>query len=251
MPLVETDSLVLKSHNLAEADRIVVLFTRDHGVVRGVAKGIKRLNSKFGSSFEPFNTIRVAYFQKEERELVSIQNAELIRSNFAAASDPDTLNSFSYIADLLLSFSPPNDPNELLFRMVRACFESSELSKESLPAMQFYFEVWLLRLGGVLPDWEKCYSCSRIFDASDRPAVDSAQHFICENCHQGRLIDRVPDGWMIALQNVRKLGPADFAAGADNIAAAVLLSPITRRIIERVLDRPMHAIRGAAIQFTG
>lgn len=251
MPLVETESLVLKSHNLAEADRIVVLFTRDHGVVRGVAKGIKRLNSKFGSSFEPFNTIRVAYFQKEERELVSIQNAELIRSNFAAASDPDTLNSFSYIADLLLGFSPPNDPNELLFRMVRACFESSELTKESLPAMQFYFEVWLLRLGGVLPDWEKCYTCSRVFESNDRPAIDSGQHFICENCHQGRLTERVPNGWLTALQNVRKLGPGDFAAVAASVATAVLLTSITRRIIERVLDRPLHAIRANAIQFTG
>ncbi len=251
MPLVETESLVLKSHNLAEADRIVVLFTRDHGVVRGVAKGVKRLNSKFGSSFEPFNTIRVAYFQKEERELVSIQSAELIRSNFAAASDPDTLSSFSYIADLLLAFSPPNDPNELLFRMVRACFESSELTKESLPAMQFYFEVWLLRLGGILPDWEKCYSCNRVFESNDIPAIDSGQHFICENCHKGRLTERVPSGWLNALQNVRMLGPADFAADAINVATAAQLTPITRRIIERVLDRPLHAIRAAAIQFTG
>ena len=175
----------------------------------------------------------------------------MIRSNFAAASDPDTLSSFSYIADLLLSFSPPNDPNELLFRMVRACFESSEVSGQSLPAMQFYFELWLLRLGGVLPDWEKCYSCGRVFQTSDLPGIDSSQHFICEICHQGRLTERVPNGWLTALQNVRKLGPADFAADEVNIATALLLAPITRKIIERALDRPIHAIRAAGMQYTG
>src|SRR5688500_9871184 len=100
MPVVETESLVLKSYNLAEADRIVVFFTREHGVVRGVAKGAKRLKSRFGSSLEPFSTVNLEFFQKEDRELVSIQRVELIRSCFDAASDPAFLRTFSYIADL-------------------------------------------------------------------------------------------------------------------------------------------------------
>ena len=57
MSLIETESLVIKSYNLAEADRIVVFLTREHGMVRGVAKGAKRLKSKFGSSLEPFSVV--------------------------------------------------------------------------------------------------------------------------------------------------------------------------------------------------
>ena len=64
MALIETESLVLKSYNLAEADKIVVLLTHDHGVVRGVAKGAKRLKSKFGSGLEPFSVVHSTYFQK-------------------------------------------------------------------------------------------------------------------------------------------------------------------------------------------
>src|SRR3954454_12809341 len=100
MPLVETDSLVLKSYNLAEADRIVVFLTHDHGVVRGVAKGSKRLKSKFGSGLEPFSEIHLTYFQKDSQELVSLQRVELIRSNFTAASRPEFLQKFAYLADL-------------------------------------------------------------------------------------------------------------------------------------------------------
>ncbi|MEO7658802.1 MAG: DNA repair protein RecO [Pyrinomonadaceae bacterium] len=114
MPLIETESLVIKSYNLAEADRIVVLLTHDHGVVRGVAKGAKRLKSKFGSGLEPFSVVRATYYEKESSDLVSIQRIDLVRSNFSAASNPDFLQKFSYLADLLITFSPPHDPNETL-----------------------------------------------------------------------------------------------------------------------------------------
>src|SRR3954454_24446134 len=103
MPLVETDSLVLKSYNLAEADRIVVLLTHDHGIVRGVAKGAKRLKSRFGSSLEPFTEVRASYFQKDNVELVSLQSADLVRSNFFFASDPEFLERFVFLSDLLIS----------------------------------------------------------------------------------------------------------------------------------------------------
>jgi DNA repair protein RecO (recombination protein O) len=57
MPLVETESLILKSYSLAEADKIVVFLTQDQGLVRGVAKGAKRLKSRFGGALEPFSIV--------------------------------------------------------------------------------------------------------------------------------------------------------------------------------------------------
>ncbi|MEQ1645716.1 MAG: DNA repair protein RecO, partial [Pyrinomonadaceae bacterium] len=103
MSLIETESIILRSYNLAEADKIVVLLTRDHGIVRGVAKGAKRLKSKFGSGLEPFSFVNSTYFEKDTSDLVSIQKIEIDESNFAAASDPDFLQKFSYLGDLLVS----------------------------------------------------------------------------------------------------------------------------------------------------
>jgi len=113
MPLIETESLVLKTYNLAEADKIVLLLTRDHGIIRGVAKGAKRLKSRFGSALEPFSVARVSYFQKETLELVSIQKMELMESYFAAASNPEFLQKFSYLTDILVGSLPPHDPSLL------------------------------------------------------------------------------------------------------------------------------------------
>src|SRR5438046_754390 len=164
MPLIETDGLVIKSYNLAEADRIVVFLTRDHGVIRGVAKGAKRLKSKFGSGLEPFSVVHLSYFQKDAVELVSIQKAELVRSYFASAGNPDFLQKFSYLSDLLAAFSPPHDPNETLYRMACACLEATAAQPDGLGSIGVYFELWLLRLAGYLPDWTRCDECKRVFD---------------------------------------------------------------------------------------
>ena len=153
MSLFESESLIIKSYNLAEADRIVVFLTRDHGMIRGVAKGVKRLKSRFGSSLEPYSIVNLEYFQKDAVELVSIQKADLIQSNFEAASNPDFLQKFSYLGDLLITFSPPHDPNETLYRMVKACIETSADDPNSLLSIGVYFELWLLRLAGYMPDW--------------------------------------------------------------------------------------------------
>ncbi len=78
MGLVETEGLILKTYSFAEADKIVVLLTQNEGLVRGVAKGAKRLKSKFGGGLEPFSIVQISYFQKEERELVSVRQLELV-----------------------------------------------------------------------------------------------------------------------------------------------------------------------------
>ncbi len=167
MGLYETEALVLKSYNLAEADRIVVFLTKEHGVVRGVAKGAKRLKSKFGGSLEPFTVVRLSFFQKEALELVSIRNIELEKSYFAEASEPAFLQKFSYLADVLLALTPPHDPSETLYRMVRAALATASEDAESLTTIGVYFEVWLLRLGGYLPDWSVCDECKREFDETE------------------------------------------------------------------------------------
>lgn len=124
MGLVETEGLILKSYSLAEADKIVVFLTQNQGLVRGVAKGAKRLKSKFGGSLEPFTVAQIEYFQKEERELVSIRESETVKSYFESASEPVFLQKLAYIAELLTEFAPPHDPNERLYRIVKVCLET-------------------------------------------------------------------------------------------------------------------------------
>ncbi|NQX33906.1 DNA repair protein RecO [Herbiconiux sp. VKM Ac-2851] len=78
MPVYRDDAVVLRTHKLGEADRIVTLLTRHHGKVRAVARGVRRTASKFGARLEPFMVADVQFY--EGRTLDTITQAVTIGS---------------------------------------------------------------------------------------------------------------------------------------------------------------------------
>jgi DNA repair protein RecO (recombination protein O) len=251
MPLLETEGLVLKSYNLAEADRIVVFFTREHGIIRGVAKGARRLKSRFGSTLEPFSTVNLEYFQKEDRELVSIQRIELLHSRFEAASDPALFQTFSYIADLLTSVVPPHDPNETLYRMVKACFDSTAGSPGDLTALRLYFELWLLRLGGYLPNWDVCDICKRTLAATEDANVRADFHLCCLNCRKSRPNEIITRRHREVFYSAQKLDPASFTAFASDKTELVEgVSNILKRILSNVIGKEVASQKSFTVNFS-
>ncbi len=242
MGLVETEGLVLKSYSLADADKIVVLLTQNEGLVRGVAKGAKRLRSRFGGGLEPFSIVQISYFQKEERELVSIGHIELIKSYFEKASDPDFFEKFAYLVELLVEFAPPHDPNEKLYRMAKVCLETASENPQNLVGTVVYFELWILRLGGYLPDWNRCDNCKREFGADEKASLQINFHLLCQNCQKGR------NDWQISAANrqifinAQKLSPRRFVKFVTNKEKNVReVSSILRRIISNILGRDINA----------
>src|SRR3954468_1840283 len=106
MPVYTSEALVLRTYKLGEADRIVVFLTRDRGKKRGVAKWSRRPKSRFTGALEPMTEARVAYFEKESRELVGLNYAEVVRSplSFCGSGSADAgqaLEYVGYFAELL------------------------------------------------------------------------------------------------------------------------------------------------------
>ncbi len=166
MPLHRTDAFVLRTYTLKEADKICVLFTRDAGKVRAVAKGARKLRSRFGSSLEPLTEVALSYYQKENQELVSISTCDIIRPQFSDEITSERLGALHYIAELVIEFVPDHEPNERVYRLVGATIEAMSLSgARELPAISRYFEVWMLRLSGFLADLSTCHVCSRSLSA--------------------------------------------------------------------------------------
>ena len=81
MPLYRDEGVVLRTTKLGEADRIVTLLTRSHGKIRAVAKGVRRVKSRFGGRLEPF--MRVDVLIATGRTLDVVSQAESI-SAYAA-----------------------------------------------------------------------------------------------------------------------------------------------------------------------
>ena len=163
MPLYTADALVLRTYKLGESDRIVVFLTEDRGKKRGVAKGARRPKSKFVGALEPLTRARIAYFEKERRELVGLNYAEPARSPLSAR--PEALGHVGYFAELLDEWAQEAEPNERLYRL-GASLVDALAEGVSIEPLARYFEFWLLRLMGVYPPTLGCQACGVALHAS-------------------------------------------------------------------------------------
>ncbi len=182
MPLHQSDAIILKTYPLGEADRIVSFFSRDRGKMRGVANGARRMKSRFGASLEPLAHSRIQFFEKENRDLVRIQTAEILDSPMKLFADYDRAVCAGHVVDLVDRFLPEHEPQDAVFRLVRMTVRALE---EGCP-IEFascYFDVWMLRLAGVFPDLFVCSACSRKLELQDERFMASGlQAVICSAC---------------------------------------------------------------------
>jgi DNA repair protein RecO (recombination protein O) len=160
LPLYTADALILRTYKLGEADRIVVFLTRDRGKKRGVAKGARRPRSRFAAALEPMTEVRVAYFEKERRELVGLNYAEPVRSPLAfamrsegpaEAGPHEALGYIGYFAELLDEWAQDADADDRLYRLGASMLDALSAGAPVEPLAR-YFEYWLLRLQGVYPE---------------------------------------------------------------------------------------------------
>ncbi|HEY0323661.1 MAG TPA: DNA repair protein RecO [Pyrinomonadaceae bacterium] len=244
MGLVETEAIVLRSYNLAEADKIVVCLARSTGLVRVVAHGARRLKSRFGAGLEPFTHVQISYYEKEGRDLANLQQLEIMRSYFSLAENAEAVAALSYMSELVLEFAPPHEPNERLFRMVCATLSALKESPQDLQAFVRYFEVWTLRLAGFLPDLRACADCGRGFADREGAFVNAEGRLRCVACGQGGGATLSAEA-LAQLKSAQKLSPTDFAqrTRGTGVRTQAEVAEVTQRLIKRVLER---APRGAA-----
>jgi DNA repair protein RecO (recombination protein O) len=166
MPLYTTDALILRTYKLGESDRIVVFLTRDRGKKRGVAKNAPQSRRRFGAALEPMTCGRVAYFERERRDLVSLNYVEPTRSPLAAV-DGEVLGYAGYFAELIDEWAPEADPSETLFRL-GASIVDAMVAGAPIEPLARYFEFWLLRLQGVYQSDPRASQEARAFLAAAR-----------------------------------------------------------------------------------
>lgn len=238
MALYETEALVLRTYNFGEADKIVVCLTHSAGLIRGVAKGCRKLRSRFGAALEPFTLAKISYYQKENQELVSLNQAEIVKSHFDLSGNAETLTGLAYMGDLVIEFSPPYHPNERLFRMVKACLDAICESESDLQIILRYFEVWLLKLEGFLPDVRRCGECHQSFDEKEPAFMNADLVFRCRRCSQGAG-DALSRRLQTQLRATQRLAPYVFAQESRGVPASIHreMAELTHKLIGRVLER--------------
>jgi len=214
VPACASEALVLRTYPLKEADLIVSFLTRDQGKLRGVAKRARRPKSSFGAGLERLSHVRMAYFQRETRELVNLDSCELIHSQFALISDYWTSVALDYFAEVSEQLLPSAEPSEKFFRLLLAVLESLQApdAGKAWRAVT-YFSLWALRLSGWLPELHVCLGCGSLLDDPEnlqRAFFGRGQAgLMCSHCRR----TAGASSW-------------ELSAGSRSLAAEMLRKPI-------------------------
>ncbi len=184
MPVHSAEALILRTYRFGEADLIVVFLTRDRGKRRGVAKNAVKSRRRFGAALEPLTRGKVAYFEKEERELVRLDRVDTLASPLMSAmrgqAGSAAMSHAGYFAELLDEWSPDSQANEKLFRLGAAVGDALSEGAPVAPLAR-YFEYWLLRLEGVYPGITECPRCGTPLTEGAVLAVEE-HAYVCRRC---------------------------------------------------------------------
>lgn len=240
MPLRDTEAFVLRSYTLKEADKICVFLTRNAGKIRGVAHGARKLKSKYGASLEPFTEVSLHYFEQENRDLVSINNCEIIRSQFADTISSERLAALHYLSELLMEFLPDHEPNETIYRLVGAALKALKQTGDDPSLLLRYCEVWVLKLAGFFPDWRRCGDCERDLPMSVTAWLSPEGTLLCRNCSNQRGESLTSETRML-VNDILRMPPEKFVAQPCDPRALIKLESIVARLIKNTLERELKS----------
>ena len=216
MPARVSEALVLRTYPLQEADLVVSFVTRDQGKLRGVAKRARRPKSAFGAGLERLSHVRMAYNQRETRELVNLESCDLIRSQFDLISDYWNGVALDYLAEVSDQLLPSAEPAERFFRLLLAVLDSLRAAETGSGPWRAvtYFSLWAVRLSGWLPELNVCLSCGSALDDpeyQERAFFSRARHgLICGHCRA-----------TLSLGGTWELSPASRALAAEMLRTPV------------------------------
>lgn len=153
MPAVVSEAIILRSYPFGEADLVVSLFTRDKGKLRGVAKRARKPKSPFGAGLERLCCSRVTYYQRENRELITLSGCEITHSPFSLAGRYGASIALDFVAEVSEQLLPPALPDERFYRLIQAVVSHlEEQPEDGVWRAVSYFAFWAVRLSGFLPE---------------------------------------------------------------------------------------------------
>lgn len=237
MPTYRDEAVILRTHKLGEADRIVTMLSRRHGKIRAVAKGVRRTSSRFGARLEPFMVADVQLYQG--RSLDIVQQAESLGSygaDIAVHYDRYTAaNAMVETADRLNEAEATPQQYLLLVGGLRALSRGEHASRGILDS-------YLLRamaLSGWAPALDECARCGR--PGPHNLFVAQLGGSVCESCAPaGSARIAAPTLALLQALMAGEWDRVDAAADRDTAGAAGLIAAYAQWHLERGIRSLSH-----------
>jgi len=231
------EAIVIGSMDYREADKIVTLFTLEHGKLKGIARGAKKSIRRFGGALELFARLRLEIGLKEG--LVQLHGADIVTVFPGIRTDLKKIAHAGYACDLSDALLPEGLSNSRLFRLLAAYLEHLDRSSDADPSDRRFFEINLLNVLGYRPLLEQCALCAAELTGGAwlNPAGE-VSGLLCGECGRGgrRVAGTTVNLLKRSLQTGR-FGMIGFSPGELDEGGMLLDSAITEHV-----QRPLKAL---------
>ena len=240
MALITTEAIALKSLRWGEADRIVTFFSYKLGKVRGIARGARKMKSRFGGALEPFTCVNLTLFDKRHDSLGSISHVDILESFASLREDLGRMSAAARMVSLVEGITADRDPSHTLFRTLREGLRALRASEDHA-LTTILFQIHVLTLAGFRPQIDHCASCGQDFGSRIPRFSPSAGGLLCQSCDQASWDSCLPmsPGSVAFMQQARRLR---FALALRLKAAGQV-----RRELEDIIDAYARAIVGTRL----
>jgi len=219
MSLKQSEAIVVRTYPLREADLLVTLFTRAEGKIKGVARAAKKSRRRFGGALEPVTLVRVHYEDREGKELARLDSCDILWSPMSEELDYPRVVALEHVAEMLDELLPDREANDAIFRLAVSVLH--ELRTGDIWTPLTYFQLWLVRLVGFLPELSACLACGRTLNGDRAYYHALADGLMCEQHKRLASSQLAPESRAMAGQMFRAPVESFAAVGANQTDADV------------------------------
>jgi DNA repair protein RecO (recombination protein O) len=236
MPLKQSVAIVLRTYPVHEADLLVTAFTRSEGKVKGVAKSAKKSRRRFGGALEPLTCVRMYWEDRERHELARIDSCDVLLSPLSTEVDYPRAVALGHIAEMLDELLPDREANDTVFRLAWSVLQNLPPGNIWMPVT--YFDLWMVRLMGFLPELDRCIVCDHPLDGQKAYFHALTDGLTCPHDKRMASSEMSTESRQTAQQmfrnSVEKFSGQEWtqARGAD-------LRKFCREIVERHIERKL------------
>ncbi|MCG8605482.1 DNA repair protein RecO [bacterium] len=181
MSLQKTEAIVLKSLKQGETSKILTFYTRSRGKVKAIAKGARSSRSRFGGSLEPLNYITMVFYEKENRDLQSLSQADIVESFQRVRHDLEKTALAMACCELVDRAEVGIAPNPQLFKLLLQTLR--DIDRTTNNPIDFFraCQVRLFDIMGIRPNFEECMNCARPSSGTVKFDIGSGG-YLCPSC---------------------------------------------------------------------
>lgn len=202
MGVYKAEAIVLRSQKLNEADNLITLFSREHGKLRVVAKGVRKPASRKRAGVQLFT--HGDFLLYHGRSLDHITQCESRTSFHRLVGNLDLFAYATYFVELVDGLLAENQPQEEVYLLLLTCLHLLEVSDPEL--LTRAFEIRLINLLGYQPQLGECVQCGQSLPFGEVRFSAALGGILCPSCRgQDQFASRCSLGALAALQQLQRL----------------------------------------------